>query len=123
MKNNWIKQLSKSYIELTEAKANIRNEYPFTVHGPNHDPTSDPSGASGDKRSLIRYAAEAALRDQNHWIHHPKHHNIRRALFNFTNENTQTEDLRHIVTFTQQDPKFKKSLEELNADIENYGHF
>lgn len=113
----------ESYNRLNEVKANIRDEYPRTVYSADQDPTASPSGASFDKRKLIGYAAEAALKDENHWIYHPKNHNIRRALFNFTNGNTQTEDLPHIVTFMNQDPKFKKDLEELNADIEKYGHF
>ena len=115
--------LREAIIQMNEVKANIRNEYPFIVHGPDQDPTSDPSGASMDKRSTLRYAADAALKDQDHWIYDPKHHNIRRALFNFTNENTQKEDLPHIVTFMKMDPKFKKDLAELDADIEKYGHF
>jgi len=115
--------LREAVIQMNEVKANIRREYPFTIHGPDQDPTSDPSGASMDKRSTIRYAAQAALNDQNHWIYDPKHHNIRRALFNFTSENTQKEDLPHIVTFMKMDPKFKKDLAELDADIEKYGHF
>ena len=115
--------LRESFIQMNEVKANIRDEYPRTVYSADQDPTASPSGASFDKRKLIGYAAEAALKDENHWIYHPKNHNIRRALFNFTNGNTQTEDLPHIVTFMNQDPKFKKDLEELNADIEKYGHF
>ena len=113
----------ESYNRLNEVKANIRGEYPRTVYSADQDPTASPSGASFDKRKLIAYAAEAALKDPNHWIHDPKHHNIRRALFNFTNENTQTEDLPHIVAFTKQDPKFIRDLKQLDADIEKYGHF
>ena len=90
--NNWIKQLSKSYIELTEAKAYIN--------------TDDKSVRQSLKRDDIHVAAQAALGNPKHWIHQPKHAEIKTALTNFKNKNTQQEDLQHIVKFMKMDPKY-----------------
>jgi hypothetical protein len=93
MKDNWIKQISKSYIELTEAKANISDEG---------------SVAKSLKRDDIKVAATLALDNPKHWIHQPKHAEIKTALTNFKNKNAQQEDLRHIVRFMNMDPKYSE---------------
>lgn len=91
MNNNWIKHLSKTYIQLNEAKANIKE--PESVR-------------RSLKRDDIHSAAKLALGNPKHWIHDPKHSQIKTALSNFTGNNTQQEDLRHIVSFMKKDPKY-----------------
>jgi hypothetical protein len=92
MKDNWIKQLSKTYIQLNEAKAYIN--------------TDEKSVRQSLKRDDVHVAAEAALGNPKHWIHQPKHAEIKTALTNFKNKNTQQEDLRHLVNFMKMDPKY-----------------
>jgi len=91
MNNNWIKQLSKTYIQLNEAKANIK------------EPTSVRKSL---KREDIHLAAKLALGNPKHWVHNPKHAEIKTALSNFTQDNAQQEDLRHLVNFMKMDPKY-----------------
>ena len=91
MNNNWIKQLSKAYIQLNEAKANIK------------EPTSVRKSL---KREDIHLAAKLALGNPKHWVHGPKHAEIKTALSNFTQDNAQQEDLRHLVNFMKMDPKY-----------------
>lgn len=91
MNNNWIKQLSKAYIQLNEAKANIKE--PESVR-------------RTLKRDDIKVAASLALSNPKHWIHGSKHSEIKTALSNFAKNNTQQEDLKHIVKFMKMDPKY-----------------
>lgn len=92
MKDNWIKQLSKTYVQLNEAKAYIN--------------TDDKSVRQSLKRDDVHVAADLALDNPKHWIHQPKHAEIKTALTNFKNKNTQQEDLQHIVKFMKMDPKY-----------------
>jgi hypothetical protein len=91
MNSNWIKNLSKIYIQLNEAKANIKE--PESVR-------------RSLKRDDIHVAAKLALGNPKHWVHDPKHAEIKTALSNFTKNDTQQEDLRHIVSFMKKDPQY-----------------
>ena len=104
MKKNWIKQLSESYIQMNEVKANIRGQYPFLKHGPNSD--QDPSVRAGLAREDLDVAASMALTDPSHWVHAPQFSAIKTALTNHVGKNTQKEDLEHLVRFKQMDPQY-----------------
>lgn len=104
MNNNWIKHLSKAYIQLNEAKANIRGQYPFLMTHRTSD--LNPSLASSLKRDDLWVAAKTALQTKDHFIHNPKFSEMKTALTNHVAGNTQKEDLEHIVKFMKMDPKY-----------------
>jgi hypothetical protein len=104
MNNNWIKQLSKAYIQLNEAKANIRGQYPFLMTHEKSD--LNPSLASSLKRDDLWVAAKTALQTKDHFIHNSKYEKMKTALSNHVAGNTQQEDLEHIVRFMQMDQRF-----------------
>ena len=106
MNNNWIKQLSKTYIQLNEAKANIRGEFPFLMRHETSD--MDPTVRAGLKREDLKVAAMNALGDENHFIHNSKYEKMKTALSNHVAGNTQQEDLEHIVRFMQMDQRFSQ---------------
>jgi hypothetical protein len=104
MNSNWIKNLSKTYIQLNEAKANIRGQYPFLMTHEKSD--LNPSLASSLKRDDLWVAAKTALQTKDHFIHNSKYEKMKTALSNHVAGNTQQEDLEHIVRFMQMDQKF-----------------
>jgi hypothetical protein len=106
MNNNWIKQLSKTYIQLNEAKANIRGEFPFLMRHETSD--MDPSESAGLKREDLTVAAGRALGDKDHFIHNSKYEKMKTALSNHVAGNTQQEDLEHIVRFMQMDQRYSE---------------
>jgi len=106
MNNNWIKQLSKTYIQLNEVKANIRGEFPFLMRHKTSD--MDPSVRAGLKREDLIVAAKTALEDPEHFIHNSKYEKMKTALSNHVAGNTQQEDLEHIVRFMQMDQKYSQ---------------
>jgi len=106
MNNNWIKQLSKTYIQLNEVKANIRGEFPFLMRHETAD--MDPSVSAGLKREDLKVAAMNALGDEDHFINNSKYEKMKTALSNHVAGNTQQEDLEHIVRFMQMDQRFSE---------------
>ena len=104
MNNNWIKQLSKTYIQLNEVKANIRGEFPFLMRHFFSDEA--PSLAADMARDDLWVAAKAALEDEDHFVQNEKYSAMKKALENHITRNTQKEDLPHIVKFKEMDPYY-----------------
>lgn len=116
VQKNWIKQLSESYIQMNEVKANIRGQYPF--YKKHIGSETDPSLGAEFKRMNLKNSATVALNTDDHWVHHPKYDKIKTALINHVQGDTQQEDLEYLVNFMKMDQGYTEE-EVRNAFVRN----